>query len=121
MKRRERRGSPRNPCFCQSVDAASDGRDAPPPPQLLDYTANAVSHVVLYTGTGCHLCDRARETLITELGDEGFEEVLIDGDDELEARHREWLPVVEIGGERAFAYFVDAGSLRRKLAQSRRS
>jgi hypothetical protein len=79
-----------------------------------------VTRVVLYTASGCHLCDRARKTLVAELGDEGFEEVLIDGDDELEARHREWLPVVEIGGERAFAYFVDAGSLRRKLAQSRR-
>jgi hypothetical protein len=40
---------------------------------------------------------------------------------ELEAEYREWLPVVEIGGRRAFVYFVDAGAFRRKLAQARSS
>ncbi len=47
-----------------------------------------------------------------------FEEVDITGDPVLEARYREWLPVVEIGGERAFVYYVDRAALRRKLAQS---
>jgi hypothetical protein len=58
--------------------------------------------------------------LTAELGSEGFDEIAIDGDDELERRYREWLPVVEIDGERAFVYFVDPGALRRKLAQSSR-
>jgi hypothetical protein len=50
-----------------------------------------------------------------------FEEVDVTGDDELEARYREWLPVVEIDGERAFVYYVDPRALRRKLAaQSQR-
>jgi hypothetical protein len=44
-----------------------------------------------------------------------FEEVDITGDPGLEAAYREWLPVVEIDGERAFIYFVDAAALRRKL------
>jgi hypothetical protein len=57
--------------------------------------------------------------LRAELAD-GFEEVDITGDAELEAKHREWLPVVEIDGERAFVYFVDPGALRRKVAQSPR-
>jgi hypothetical protein len=39
----------------------------------------------------------------------------ITGDEELEARYREWLPVVEIDGERAFTYFVHADALRRKV------
>ena len=34
----------------------------------------------------------------------------------LEAQYREWLPVVEIDGERAFVYYVDPGALRRKVA-----
>jgi hypothetical protein len=38
--------------------------------------------------------------------------------EELEAAHREWLPVVEIDGRRAFVYFVDESSLRRKLSQA---
>ena len=55
--------------------------------------------------------------LHAELGD-AFEEVDIGGDDALEAAYREWLPVVEIDGARAFVYFVDPGALRRKVAQS---
>ena len=50
----------------------------------------------------------------------GFElvEVDISGDPELEARYREWLPVVEIDGERAFVYHVDEGGLRRRLSRA---
>jgi Glutaredoxin-like domain (DUF836) len=47
-----------------------------------------------------------------------LEEVDIAGDPELEARYREWLPVVEIDGERAFTYFVHPDALRRRLAQT---
>jgi hypothetical protein len=48
-----------------------------------------------------------------------LEEIDIGGDAELETSYREWLPVVEIDGERAFVYFVDPAALRRKLgAQS---
>jgi hypothetical protein len=52
--------------------------------------------------------------------EEPFElaEVDISGDPELERRYREWLPVVEIDGERAFTYFVPPDALRRKLAQA---
>ena len=41
--------------------------------------------------------------------------VEIDGDPELESRYREWLPVVEIDGRRAFVYHVQARDLRRRL------
>ena len=39
----------------------------------------------------------------------------IEGDPELEARYREWLPVVEIDGARAFVYHVQAADLARRL------
>jgi hypothetical protein len=45
-----------------------------------------------------------------------LEEVDIGGDPGLEARYREWLPVVEIDGERAFVYYVDPDAFRRKVA-----
>jgi hypothetical protein len=45
----------------------------------------------------------------------------ISGDPELEASYREWLPVVEIGGERAFVYHVDPDGFRRKLARLART
>jgi hypothetical protein len=48
-----------------------------------------------------------------------LDEVDIGGDPELEAQYREWLPVVEIDGERAFVYYVYADAFRRKVgAQS---
>ena len=53
----------------------------------------------------------------TELDFE-YDEVDITGDPELEARYREWLPVVEINGERAFVYWLDEGGFRRELSQA---
>jgi hypothetical protein len=44
-----------------------------------------------------------------------FDEVDVTGDPGLEATYREWLPVVEIDGERAFVYFVDPDAFRRKV------
>jgi hypothetical protein len=49
-----------------------------------------------------------------------LEEIDISGDPELERRFRELLPVVQIGGETAFTYFVPPDALRRKLAQAPR-
>ena len=54
-----------------------------------------------------------------ELGFE-LEEVAIDGDEELEARYRELLPVLEIDGKQEFVYFVDPDAFRRKVAQTSR-
>jgi glutaredoxin len=79
-----------------------------------------VRRVVLFHAEGCHLCERARSTLAEVWQEHRFDyaEVDIGGDPELEARYREWLPVVEIDGKRAFVYHVDRGGLLRKLAQS---
>ena len=78
----------------------------------------AERRVVLYHAQGCHLCERARKIVAEVREQVPFElkEVVIDGDPELEARYREWLPVIEIDGERAFVYYVDPTALRRKLA-----
>ena len=76
-----------------------------------------VVKVVLYRAEGCHLCERARAVLEDARAEVpfDFEEIDIGGDEELEAKYREWLPVVEIDGQRAFVYFVDPPALRRKL------
>ena len=73
----------------------------------------SIPRVVLFHAQGCHLCDRARDVL-DRVG-VPYESVDITGDDALEARYREWLPVVEIEGARAFVYYVDEAALRRKL------
>ena len=77
-----------------------------------------MKRVTLYSARGCHLCERAREVLQRVRAEVAFElvEVDITGDPSLEAAHREWLPVVEIDGARAFVYFVQPDALRRRLA-----
>jgi glutaredoxin len=72
--------------------------------------------VVLFHAQGCHLCDRARDVL--ERVGVRYESVDITGRPELEERYREWLPVVEIDGARAFVYYVDEAALRRKVSQT---
>jgi glutaredoxin len=79
--------------------------------------------VTLFHAQDCHLCDRARRQL-AELRQElefDLREVDITGDDDLEARYRELIPVVEIDGERAFVYYVQPDGFRRRLAAQSRS
>jgi Glutaredoxin-like domain (DUF836) len=73
--------------------------------------------VTLYHATGCGLCQGAREVLLRVQADTPFEleEIDIGGDAALEEAYREWLPVVEVDGARAFVYYVDESALRRKL------
>ena len=77
--------------------------------------------VTLVHAAGCHLCESAGRVLSQVRAEIPFEleEVDITGEPELEARYREWLPVVEIDGERVFTYYVHAETFRRKLAQAR--
>jgi glutaredoxin len=70
--------------------------------------------LVLYGRPGCHLCDDARAVL-GRIG-HPFEEVDIEGDDELLRRYLERIPVVALDGEELSDYFVDEGALRRRLA-----
>ena len=72
--------------------------------------------MTLFVARDCSLCERARGVL-DRVG-ATYEAIDITGDEALEARYREWLPVVEIDGERAFVYYVDEGALRRKLSQT---
>jgi glutaredoxin len=97
-------------------------------PRRSDRPANApvaagpVPRVTLYVAAGCHLCERARATVLDVRALVPFElaEVDITGDPELEARYRERLPVLEIDGRTAFVYHVPAAALRTELgAQAR--
>jgi hypothetical protein len=46
-----------------------------------------------------------------------LEEVDIAGDEELERRYRERIPVVLVDGQEAFTYFVHPDGLRRRLGR----
>ena len=75
--------------------------------------------VTLYVARDCHLCDRARDELGALAGELAFEvdEIDITGVPELERRYREWIPVVEVQGERVSVYRVEPDALRHKLGR----
>jgi glutaredoxin len=79
-----------------------------------------VTTVVVYHAGGCHLCERALAQVRALRDELGFElrEVAIDGDPELEAAYREWIPVVEIDGRRRFTYYVQPDAFRRAISGS---
>jgi glutaredoxin len=74
--------------------------------------------VVLYGAPGCHLCDVAKDVLERQQPLLGFDLQLLDisGDDELEARYREQIPVVYVAGRKAFKYRVEPVELARRVA-----
>ena len=74
--------------------------------------------VTVFHAEGCHLCERALEVVEAAREELGFELEVVDigGDPELETRHRERLPVIEIDGEPAFTFFVTPAALRAALA-----
>ena len=80
-----------------------------------------MTHVILYGKPGCHLCDDARVVVNAVRDDAGFEleEVDITLDPVLANRLGERIPVLEIDGEEAFEYFVDARELRRRVGMVR--
>jgi glutaredoxin len=69
----------------------------------------AVHRVVLYARAGCHLCDVARESILSLQTRAGFdfEEVDIERDETLELEYGIRIPVVEIDGEERFEVSVD--------------
>jgi glutaredoxin len=78
--------------------------------------------VTLYTRPGCHLCDEAREVILSLRKPEtSFElrEIDIESDPGLHARYLERIPVVEVNGEEVAELHVDAPTLRDALAERR--
>jgi glutaredoxin len=73
--------------------------------------------VTLYGKPGCHLCEEAREVVLSVRAERGFElrEVDVSLDAVLHARYGERIPVVTIDGEEAFEYHVDPAGLRERL------
>jgi glutaredoxin len=74
--------------------------------------------VTMYSRTACGLCDEARDVILAvreELPFE-YEELFIDGNEELEKEYGIRVPVVEVDGEERFELHVDPAELRRLLA-----
>jgi glutaredoxin len=79
-----------------------------------------VSHpprVILYSRTTCGLCDEARETILA-IRDENhfeYEEIFVDGRDDLERAYGLRVPVILIDGQERFELHVDPADLRGAL------
>jgi glutaredoxin len=74
----------------------------------------------MYSRPRCGLCDRAREVIleVAERASFEFDEVNVEGDDDLEIRYGLRVPVVQVDGEELFEVAVDAGLLAEALARS---
>ena len=57
--------------------------------------------------------------MVEQVCADDFERVDIGGDPALEAAYRASIPVVEIDGDRAFTFFVQADALRERLKACR--
>ena len=77
----------------------------------------SLPEVVLYGRPGCHLCEDAREALERVRARIPFllREVDITDDDALHKRYLERIPVVAVGREELFEYFVDEDVLEGHL------
>lgn len=76
--------------------------------------------VTLYTRPGCHLCDEARDVIVSLRDSHGpfdLREIDIESDPELHARLLERIPVVEVDGEQVAELHVDAPTLREALTK----
>jgi hypothetical protein len=73
--------------------------------------------VRMYSRRACHLCDDARVVIQAEARRTPirFEEILIDGDEQLERDYGLRVPVVDVDGVEAFEFHVDPVVLRRVL------
>ncbi len=76
-----------------------------------------IPRVTLYTRSGCHLCDTAKEQLQRARRGAAFEleEIDIDSDPELHALYNEEVPVIAINGKKAFKYNVDERTFLKRL------
>lgn len=72
--------------------------------------------LILYSGSGCHLCDQARDVILSVLAPGWqFREVDVRADAELNERYGLRIPVVAVdgGGEKGWPF--SAGQVRRLM------
>ncbi len=72
----------------------------------------------MYSRARCGLCDEAREVILAvrEGAPFGYEEIAVDGDDDLEKEYGLRLPVVLVDGIERFEIEVPAADLRALVA-----
>ncbi|MEK6648740.1 MAG: glutaredoxin family protein [Actinomycetota bacterium] len=100
----------------------SNSDDLPTRSPITDFTGSSKRNLVtVYSRHGCHLCDVAFETLTSLQGELDFdlEKLFIDGDEELEKKYGEQIPVIQIDGEHHDFWRVDPDRFRSSLERRR--
>jgi glutaredoxin len=74
--------------------------------------------VIVYSRTGCHLCDVVKDTLthLQSQADFHWQIIDIDTDPILHAKYNEEVPVVFINNRKAFKFHLDPQQFLRALA-----
>ena len=82
---------------------------------------NPKAEVSVYSRTGCHLCERVLEQLrpLTASLNFELEEILIDGDTELEKEFGEIIPVTKINGQYVDHFSIDLDKFKTYLEKYR--
>ena len=80
-----------------------------------------MSEVILYTRHGCHLCDEAQALLeqLRQRAEFSLAVIDVDRDPALQAKFTNEVPVVFIGGRKAFKYRVNPEEFLRRLSSAR--
>ena len=80
-------------------------------------TPGRIPRVALYTRSGCHLCEEAREVMDRVRRDLPFalEVIDVDATETLRARYGPEVPVIEIDGRKHAKYRLDEPGFRRRL------
>ena len=77
-----------------------------------------MTQVLVYSRSGCHLCEEAMQAIVA-LHRDGYRfellEVDIESDELLLRRHLERIPVVEVDGEVVSELVLDKAALRARL------
>ena len=74
-------------------------------------------HVIVYSRPGCHLCDDAKDAILSSsLSDHfTFAEVNIESDSELLRKYKYDIPVVTVDGVEAFRHRVNTDEFKRLI------
>jgi hypothetical protein len=74
----------------------------------------------MYSRASCGLCDEAREVILAVRAETPFdyEELFVDGRDDLERAYGVRVPVVLVNGQERFELHVDSSELRRAVAEA---
>ena len=75
--------------------------------------------IILYSKPGCHLCEEMKAEMAKANCASLYrmEEINIETDEQLSARYRNDIPVLEINGIEAFRHRLTAGEFKAYLAQ----